>query len=544
MKIKRVIAMMVGFCLLLSLVQFKPAIAEGDEKLSFESVTVHHFAGGPNFGTKLENVYDGNNTTFANYAAYKAGDKYRDGTYFLFDLGKVCDISKFTVYFPNPVRVHNFAIYTSVDNILYTKGYEFTEKEYGENGSEFVIEKAVQARYVKVMALGAYVKAEGSDERVLNENFHFGEFAVYGKEATEVVDNRIEIAEVTANNFASGPNFGQILENLTDGNVGTSTNYAPKKGDGKYIEDPHFLFDLGDLYDLENVALVFPHPSGGRIHSFDILISQDNENFEKVYGFESNTHYGHDGFCGVSIEGVAQYIKFVAVKAINNGTSLSDNYQVMEFVAYGTKYVEPTEPPTEPTEPLTEPSVEKITIVSGKMEGFSDNSPVEGTKIENAFDGNNDSLLKVIGHVSDSGNKLGDDAYFTFDLGSVFELEEIQLNFGTVRSHFYKILVSTDGENFNEVKSYTEGEYEKTGNYYIRNEGLGGTKARYVRVVAYGTVASPGNQYYMLNEISLYGSEATEVENPQTNDIVLIVPIFTVLALSLSLVQRKRKELV
>jgi hypothetical protein len=553
MKFKGIMAFVIGLCLLASLIQYQPSSAESGAKLAFSSVTANYFAGGPNFGTKLTNAYDGDPATFANYAAHKVGDRYREGTYFLFDLGQVCDVSKITVIFANPVRTHNFELYTSVDGISYEKIFEFTDKEYGANGSEFNIVKNIQARYIKLMALGAYV----NESRDLNENYHLAEVAAYGKVADVVTVNRIEVADVVAKNFASGPNFGQVLEHLTDGNPTTSANYAPHKGDGQYKNDPHFLIDLGDLYELEKVALITAHPSLGnkRILCFDIYISQDNENFEKVYSFFNKTSYGHDGYFNIPVEGVARYIKFSATAAFDNGTTLSDNYQVYEFAAYGTAYVEPTTEPTtapttEPTpEPTTEPTTEPtsepddmITIVSGEMHGFSDNSPVEGTKIENAYDGNDATLVKVIGHVGGTGNHLGDNAYFTFDLGGLYELGDIRLNFGTTRAHFYKILVSMDGENYTEVKSHTSA-YEKTGEYYIRNEELGGVKARFVRIVAYGTVASPGNQYYMLNEISVFGTEVDD-ENPQTSDAFLVIPIMVVLSLSISVFSRKRRVMV
>ena len=124
----------------------------------------------------------------------------------------------------------------------------------------------------------------------------------------------------------------------------------------------------------------------------------------------------------------------------------------------------------------------------------------------------------------------------------MYELGDIRLNFGTTRAHFYKILVSMDGENYTEVKSHTSA-YEKTGEYYIRNEELGGVKARFVRIVAYGTVASPGNQYYMLNEISVFGTEVDD-ENPQTSDAFLVIPIMVVLSLSISVFSRKRRVMV
>jgi hypothetical protein len=144
--------------------------------------------------------------------------------------------------------------------------------------------------------------------------------------------------------------------------------------------------------------------------------------------------------------------------------------------------------------------------------------------------------------LEETGNHLGDNAYFTFDLGGVYELGGIRLNFGTTRAHFYKILVSVDGENYTEAKSHTSA-YEKTGEYYIRNEELGGVKARFVRIVAYGTVASPGNQYYMLSEISVFGTEAAD-ENPQTSDVFLLLPIMVVLSLSVGFFSRKRRVMV
>jgi hypothetical protein len=339
MKFKGIMAFVIGLCLLVSLIQYQPSSAESGAKLAFSSVSANYFAGGPNFGTKLTNAYDGDPSTFANYAAHKAGDRYREGTYFLFDLGQVCDVSKITVIFANPVRTHNFELYTSVDGISYEKIFEFTDKEYGANGSEFNIVKNIQARYIKLMALGAYV----NESRDLNENYHLAEVAAYGKVADVVTVNRIEVADVVAKNFASGPNFGQVLEHLTDGNPTTSANYAPHKGDGQYKNDPHFLIDLGDLYELEKVALITAHPSLGnkRILCFDIYISQDNESFEKVYSFFNKTSYGHDGYFNIPVEGVARYIKFSATAAFDNGTTLSDNYQVYEFAAYGTEYVEP-----------------------------------------------------------------------------------------------------------------------------------------------------------------------------------------------------------
>lgn len=333
-------------------------------------------------------------------------------------------------------------------------------------------------------------------------------------------DGKLTFTEVTTNSFASGPNFSTKLENVYDGNPATNANYAAKKGASAYENNPHFLFNLGVVCDISRYEIVFPNTA--RINHYELYISTDDVNYTKIDEFKGNA-YPDEGKFEVTKSFSAKYIKLVATGAYNDGTTLNENYMLNEFTVYGQAQGEVTN--------------KKITIQSGTMAGFSDTSPVEGTKIENAFDGNQSNYLKVI------GNSLGDNAYFTFDLGGAYSLDNIIINFGTTRAHFYKILVSTDGENFTEVEAYTSGDYEKTDGFYVKEENLNGVVAKYIRVVAFGTVASPGNQYYNINEISLYGNEATieeEETNPQTGNYIMIPAILVVCSLLIVVVKTKK----
>lgn len=158
-------------------------VSANDGKLTFANVTAHGFSSGPNFGMVLENTYDGDTSTMANYAASKEGDAYRENTYFQFDLDKEYDISKVEIVFPNiPAenpRVNQFELHISVDGDTYTKVYEFTEKEYEDEGY-FEIVQDIKAKHFRLVATSAY---EGDTFKV---DYRVSEFAVYGREVKDV----------------------------------------------------------------------------------------------------------------------------------------------------------------------------------------------------------------------------------------------------------------------------------------------------------------------------------------------------------------------
>ncbi len=153
-------------------------------------------------------------------------------------------------------------------------------------------------------------------------------------------------------------------------------------------------------------------------------------------------------------------------------------------------------------------------------------TPQGGTmNIANTYDGNLSTTANVM------WNPIGGpQAFYTYDLGDIYDISRIHLNFFTTRAHFYKIQVSNNGVNFTTAYELLSGAYATTNvdgtNYYIQDLNIS-TQARYIKIIAYATALQAYNgtsgAWYQIAEVAFYGNMATEILPLPVNNQLAIV---------------------
>ncbi len=222
--------------------------------------------------------------------------------------------------------------------------------------------------------------------------------------------------------------------------------------------DPQWIYvDLGDVYALTEVVLNWETAYG---RSYQIQVSDDASQWTTIY----STSDGAGGVEILSVQGTGRYVRMLGTE---RGTPWG--YSLWEFEVYGEEAVTPP-PPTE---------------------NLALNRPAASSSQEGAF--------SAAGAVDgDSGTRWSSDwsdpQWISVDLGAVYTISRVVLNWETAYGRAYEIQVSNNGSSWTTIYATSSGE---GGVEDINVSGSG----RYVRM--YGTERGTG-WGYSLWEFEVY----------------------------------------
>ena len=284
-------------------------------------------------------------------------------------------------------------------------------------------------------------------------------------EAVYVIDGNGENpnpGELSDENLAKGKETAQSgseseamdAKNAVDGDAGTrwSSNFA---------DDAWISVDLGKNYNIGKVVLKWEEAYAA---AYDILVSADGENWNKVYSANEGKG-GEETITFPVCE--ARYVKLQGSKR-----ALPYGYSLWEMEVYGTKDSQGEE--------------EEYGALTAKTAAAS-GSEAEAMDVKYAVDG-------------DAGTRwasnFADDAWMTVDFGKSRQIDKVVINWEAAYGKAYQILVSEDGENWTAA--------------YETNNGAGGEEtitfpactARYVKLQGVERALPYG---YSIWEFTVYG---------------------------------------
>jgi hypothetical protein len=229
--------------------------------------------------------------------------------------------------------------------------------------------------------------------------------------------------------------------------------------------DPSTLtVDLGARFDLSSAVI---HWEAANADSYTIEGSNDNSSWTTLAS-KSGGAFGNRSD-EQALSGSYRYVRM-------NGASRSDGnnwgYSIYEFEIYG-------------SESTSSPDV---VLVSGNA------SATASTALQPAgyaVDGNSGSRWE-------SSHGL-DPSWITIDLGSSFNLSNIEIDWEAANAESYDVQGSNDGSSWTTLKSFTGGQFGNRTDSLDLNGSY-----RYVRI--YGTTRSSGNSWgYSIYEARIYG---------------------------------------
>jgi beta-glucanase (GH16 family) len=235
---------------------------------------------------------------------------------------------------------------------------------------------------------------------------------------------------------------------------------------GSQYSDPQWVYvDLGAPYNISHVKLSW---ETAYAKAYQIQVSNDARTWTTIYSTTSGTGSVNDL---TNLSGTGRYVRMYGTQRATQW-----GYSLYEMAAYGTPAS------TSGTNlALNKPATASSTKPSG-----SQNLPASA-----AFDGNLSTRW---------GSQYSDPQWIYVDLGSTYNVNEVNLTWETAYAKAYQIQVSNDAQNWTTIYSTTNA----TGGVNdLKN--LSGT-GRYVRMN--GT--QRGTQWgYSLYEMAVYGTPAS-----------------------------------
>ncbi|WP_026508795.1 discoidin domain-containing protein [Butyrivibrio sp. MC2013] len=274
---------------------------------------------------------------------------------------------------------------------------------------------------------------------------------------------------------SSAENDGVSADKAVDGNMGTRWSSA-------FNDDEWIYIDLGSKKYINKVILDW---EAAYASAYEIQVSDDAYNWQKVY----ETNDGKGGSEEISFNSVN--CRYVKMQGIRRATGYG--YSLWELEVYanasgadngannGNDNGGDGDHNGSNNGDTTESVKLQITEATASGEENVD------TPVSNAFDGDDKSRW---------ASNFSDDAWILFDLGEVVSVDRMVLNWEDAYGESYDILVSTDGQNYNTVKSLTG---MKGG---IDSISFSPTDARYIKLQGVKRALPYG---YSLWEAEIYG---------------------------------------
>lgn len=208
-----------------------------------------------------------------------------------------------------------FQIETSLDGVTYTNQGSF-DYDASMDSQAYQMSALPMARFIKYTALA------GSDF------FAFlAEMDVYGQVATKLDRTEWEIIDFSSEEAGGEGPVNGYLTAAFDGDIST---FWHTQWNGASPDYPHhFTIDMKNTVRMLAVDCARRQGNGGGHTKFQILTSNDGENFTDQGSFDFDSQSNDVQFYPLSFLPEARYFKFVALEGPNNYTFLS------EFNVYG-----------------------------------------------------------------------------------------------------------------------------------------------------------------------------------------------------------------
>ena len=288
--------------------------------------------------------------------------------------------------------------------------------------------------------------------------------------------------------YASTTESGDVATRMTDGNYATSWKSVNGTIGTDRTAEQWFDVDLGAVATITKVVIDW---TANNTYStdFDIQVSDDELNWTTVYsvqgsdGGEMVTHNFADGnsdtYPQITIDGLGATGRYVRV--YSHASQGNNPIQVREFNVYGMNGKNPR-----PVE-VNDLAAGAAVLASSTSVPWWASSP-DQLSAEKAVDGNYDSYW-----LSDSSADYND-AWFQVDLGAVYKIGKVTIQWQVEFGRVYELQTSGDGTNWKTV-------YRQTYGYGEDEVILLCEEARYVRMQG---IAMGRGSGYSLREFHVY----------------------------------------
>ena len=270
---------------------------------------------------------------------------------------------------------------------------------------------------------------------------------------------------------ANAPAFSSTIENASySPQAAVDSNSSTRWSSGQWMQSTQtgwITVDLGGLYSIADVHLNWEKAYAV---NYEIQVSADDVNWTTIRFVTGRSAPGADDQSGLS--GVGRYVRIYCTQ--ENAT---DNYSLYDLNVYGTQQTD---------------------LAAGKP---ATSSTVEGPGFLPAMAVDSSSSTRWSSGQWMQNTQTG---WFAVDLGALYNLTGVQLNWETAYAVDYQIQASTNGTDWTTLKTIT-GNSQKGLVTFDDLSGVG----RYVRIYCTQTSATAIN--YSLYDVKVYGTPLADL---------------------------------
>ena len=246
--------------------------------------------------------------------------EFSDSEWFLLDMGQSRTFNYIKIKWEG-AYAKRFQLLASADGVNFTAFYTESNLDHADWQAIYV-ETPVTARYIKYQGL----------ERATQWGQSFFEFQVFYLSEPPRVYPLIEGLSIVA----SSDGYNDV-NRVLDGNAGTEWQGSPSNGtpdtDEDRTYDAWFVVDLGGLYDVEKVDVVF---EGACAQDYHIDFSKDQSSWAEGFNFVGNPGVNGrtDELTDLANNTKVRYVRFWSTKAATQW-----GMKIFEFRVYGEAWV-------------------------------------------------------------------------------------------------------------------------------------------------------------------------------------------------------------
>lgn len=330
---------------------------------------------------------------------------------------------------------------------------------------------------------GRYVKIHSyKSRRVSNTNYGIGinEVEVYGKESSVVNQNQniaLNKPAYSSSTFKSEHSTSKAFDGSKESRW---VSVRKKENQNKNVDYQWIYVDLENYYDISKIVLDW---EGACATDYKIQISSNGKNWKDL-SVVNDGKSGERTF-DYADQSIARYVRVECLKP-----SGIYGYSLWEFEVYGLRVKQPT---------TTNLALNKKAYASSEYK-----SQYGASK---AFDGSEDATKdkesRWVSLRQKDNKKDVSNQWIYVDLDDYYNINQIKLNWEGSGATEYKIQVSLDGKDWQDISNITNG------NGGIETYNYNGVTARYVKMQG----VKPGSIYgYSLWEVEVYGEALDKSE--------------------------------
>ncbi len=380
------------------------------------------------------------------------------------DLGDPYNISEVRLNWQTAYAV-NYQIQVSQDGVNWTTIQVVTNNQ-----------SAGIAAFSDLSAAGRYVRIYCTQPSAGSDNYSLYDINVYGTPVTDLALNRpVYASSVESSYYAPS--------------MSVDDNSSTRWSSGQWMQSSStgwVYVDLGAIYNISEIRLNW---QTAYAVNYQIQVSNDAVNWTTIQTITGNRSAGVADFPGLA--GVGRYLRIYCTQT----SAGSDNYSLYDINVYGT--------------PVSDLALDRPAYAS------SDESASYAPAM--AVDGNSSTRWSSGQWMQNSST-----GWIYVDLGAIFNILDVRLNWETAYSVNYQIQVSNDAVNWTTIQTITGNQSKSVADF----SGLSAT-GRYVRI--YCTQTSAGSDNYSLYDFNVYG---TPVESGSVLPAGSILPLGVIAAAS------------